>query len=77
MLHRGAEVCCCHFDKLRCALLEGLKIKRLFDRVPQMTRVSCRKAEKYDGQLTGAAHQKHEFLQISSVTKQTFGRDVE
>lgn len=28
MLHRGAEVCCRRFDKLRCALLEGLKIKR-------------------------------------------------
>lgn len=35
MFHMGAEVCCCCccFDKLRCALLEGLKIKRRVGRV--------------------------------------------
>lgn len=51
LLHKGAEVYCCCFDKLRCALLEGLKIKRRVGRVPldDESQMGWRRGERYDG----------------------------
>lgn len=53
VLHKGTEVCCSWRDKPRCAVVEGLKIKRRLGRVPCMMKDKWTSAERYDGQLTG------------------------
>lgn len=52
------------FDKLRCALLEGLKIKRRAGRASPVDerQMWSGRVQRYDGLPTGTGHQQHEFL---------------